>query len=505
MKIAVFHYHLKPGGVTEVIAASVQILMKNLPQITELWIVSGEPENASEVMEKISAGLPNETLDKLHMDILNGIGYKENISSQIDARTLADRIESRYDENFLYWIHNYHIGKNPAFTKALMIIAKRASRKLLLHIHDFPECGRNYNLMALNTALDRPPYPSGNHIRYAVINSRDKTMLADSGLGDSVFLLNNPVQLDALNEKTDIRKDLQKIATHYIPDSPLFLYPVRAIRRKNIFEAAIFCLLFHEQANLVITLPGNSRQEKAYSDLVKNAYRESLIPGVWCPENSGNPVLSYPQLCASCDAVISTSIQEGFGYLFVNALHWQKPLMARYLEILDGLLHLWSDYPRRLWAELRVPIDKDIAEKTKEAYRNKIRELNRRFPETSPIINESATSKIVTEKTADISLLSVSDQIVLLKKAAKDENWLRESRSINKELLESCKRTLQSPPMSMDKKIQAEFGPENYTRTFEKIIASFRNNGNIANPERIRKGIMKTFARLDYLRLIYDY
>ena len=509
MKIALFHYHLKPGGVTDVIVYSIRALLSRLNNLEEIRLVAGNNENTESVLERIREGFNRQTADKVRLDILNEIDYVGD-GNKPDPDQLTSRLIARYDDETLWWIHNYHLGKNPSFTTALMNVAKAGSRDMLFHIHDFPECGRPENLKHLDSVLEEPPYPSGPRIRYAVINERDRRILSDAGLEKSVSLLTNPVPLSPTTtaDPAGMRKALEELCLKdnpgYIPGAPILLYPVRAIRRKNILEAALFARLLDEPANLIITLPGTSVQEKGYSDIIEEAYKSGLIPGVWCPESTGDKRLSYQHLASSCDAVVSTSVQEGFGYLFLNALHWQKPLLARYLDILDGVLNLFGDYPRRFWADFRIPSTDELKEKTQTAYLEKIRKLESSLSDKSIKSMTSAVSKIAAGGGIDVSYLMVEDQLKILQLARDDAEWLEKTRLLNRELLESAGRTLKAKAPQMDRLIESHFGEGTYVRNFTEIISGFGTKSPAQSPVKIRESVRKSFGRIDYLRLLYD-
>src|SRR5690606_29176205 len=113
---------------------------------------------------------------------------------------------------------------------------------LLLQIHDLAEDGRPH-LYYRDAA-----YPSDCH--YAVINQRDRRRLVQSGLNpEAVHYLPNPVA---------------PIAAASYPEQPEdhVLYPVRAIRRKNIGEAMLLSLFFPDRLPLSITLPPNSAADR---------------------------------------------------------------------------------------------------------------------------------------------------------------------------------------------------------------------------------------------------
>ncbi len=509
MKIALFHYHLKPGGVTDVIVYSVRALLSYLNNLEEIRLVTGVEDGTECVLERIREGFEHRVGDIIRLDVLGEIGYVENERGP-DPELLAARLLARYDENTLWWVHNYHLGKNPAFTAALMKVADSGTRNMLFHIHDFPECGRSDNLERLDSAINEPPYPSGPRIRYAVINERDRRILSDAGLSESVSLLTNPVPLSPIApaDPAGMREALEELCSDdnpgYLPDAPILLYPVRAIRRKNILEAALLVRLLDEPANLIVTLPGVSAQEKDYSDLTAAAFKDGLIPGIWCPEATGDDRLSYPRLASSCDAVISTSVQEGFGYLFLNALHWQKPLLARYLDILDGVLDLFGDYPRRFWADFRIPATPELTRRTQTAYLEKIRKIESSLPEKSVKSISSAVSKLAAGGGIDVSYLRVEDQLDILKNARDDAGWIEKTRLLNRELLDSAGRTLKAKAPRMDKTIETHYGEGAFVRNFGNIISGFGSKTPTPSPAKVRESVRKSFGRIDYLRLLYD-
>ena len=280
MRIVIFHYHLKPGGVTDVIVQSAVNLLRGLKDLEGLVLACGAPDGAGRARERIREACGEDAPVSLALD--PEIGYAGE-ADKFDRRALGDRLEEELGgEDVLWWVHNYHLGKNAAFTGALKDIADRGRQRLLLQIHDFPECGRYENLRRLEGLLGEVPYTRGPNIRYAVINDRDRRYLREAGLDDGeVFLLDNPVPLATLPEPPD-REELHgalarkygRLFPGFLRGEPLWFYPVRSIRRKNVLEAALLVRLLPERANLVVSLPGTSDQELPYSEAVHNLFRE---------------------------------------------------------------------------------------------------------------------------------------------------------------------------------------------------------------------------------------
>jgi hypothetical protein len=105
--------------------------------------------------------------------------------------------------------------------------------RLLLQNHDLAEDFRP------EVYTENEEYPANCH--YAVINNRDRSFLHRAGL--------KPEGLHLLpNEVRSISPDPNQARTRY-------LYPVRAIQRKNIGEALLLSLFIPEGRTVAVTLP----------------------------------------------------------------------------------------------------------------------------------------------------------------------------------------------------------------------------------------------------------
>ena len=192
---------------------------------------------------------------------------------------------------------------------------------------------------------------------------------------------------------------------------PLFLYPVRCIRRKNVLEAGLLARLWPGGANLVLTLPGVSDDEKAYSDLTEKAFRTGLIPGVFgTGRDPDTEILNYRNLQSSCDCMVSTSLLEGFGYLYINSLLWKKPAVFRNLDILDGFRGIFDDYPAGFFPGLRVPVNPGERNVLKELYGNMFRELKKITDGKVVKHVKSRIFRILDNNILDFSFLSADMQ-----------------------------------------------------------------------------------------------
>src|SRR6056297_2374338 len=389
-RITIFHYHLLTGGITQVITSSVKALLQQQPDQFEITLVCGRDSQRTNIVEKIEKALKYQGIEaKVHSQPIPEIDY---LVEQESPPTVED-IKQKLNEHFsgsIWWVHNYHIGKNPFFTEALLQIAReQPQQQLVLHIHDFPESGRFSNLKDLYESVRSPIYPLSRNVRYVVINSRDQDILAEAGVPkEQLFLLNNPI-----DQKQEARIDYwqvqQKISSwacehtmRWEPEGKLLLYPVRTIRRKNVLEAGVLCNMLESPVNLLVTLPGVSQQEQVYSNLVESAFKNRLISGSWGIGRFLDEIgVSFTELTRSADAVVSTAIQEGFGYLFINSVLWGALLVARDLDILGVLKDHFLPHSSLFYKALQVPLTTGERAALGDAYTKLISSVAPMLPE----------------------------------------------------------------------------------------------------------------------------
>ena len=316
MRIALLHYHLKPGGVTTVIRHQVDALKEDC----EILLLSGEPP------------CPAWPVPFKHIP---GIGYQSEAVPDIDPHKVAREIYQAIQDQWkggcdLLHVHNPTLAKNRALLAILKALQDRGV-PLFLQIHDFAEDGRPH-------AYFQDEYPRDCH--YGVINSRDYHVLLKAGLKrEGLHTISNPVRPLGIAHPSSL-------------GDPDILYPVRAIRRKNIGEALLLSLYFKEGQALSITLPPNSPADiAAYSGWKKFSLKHKL--NIRFESGLGN---EFKQLVSRSRSILTTSITEGFGYAFLEAWTAGKLLWGR------NLADITRDFTRRgvrldhLYRHLLVPL-----------------------------------------------------------------------------------------------------------------------------------------------------
>ena len=496
MDLVIFHYHLLPGGVTTVITQGVQALRDHSTRVSRIRVVAGRVPSGLPICPEAEVLCVPE-IDYLAPSPLSRIRWKQK------AERLADALLERFGgTRAVWWVHNYHLGKNPIFTDAVLKAAGLPDGpRLILQPHDFPEAGRPAGLGFLDRFVTRPLYPVGPRVRYALINRRDLDLLRKAGLPtDLLFLLENPVgpgdkpaPPSRLLSASDARK-------------PTLLYPVRCIRRKNVLEAGLLLKLTDAALRLVVTLPGVSRTEKAYSALVRDAFRAGLIPGEFGIGATGkDPGLQ--QLAASCDAVVSSSVQEGFGYLFIQALQWGLPLIARRLETAPGWQGMYDGYPASFYDNLLCPLEQGERQAVLRRYHAKLGRLGKTAPAGTVESVESNLRHAFSLDAVDFSLLDPPLQLRLLRAAGEDSDFRSAIRKLNSSLAENLQTCLSARPSDRAQDVDSFYGFEAYASRFDGLLESFdrpAQTGVSTDPQRVQAGMRTAFLDARHLRLLLD-
>ena len=320
MKVAIVHYHLQPGGVTRVIENTLQAWESAGTKI-ESVVISGRtyPGNSiktTRVVEGLDYALPEQA---------------------IDSAVLAERLEQAARESLggnpdIWHIHNHSLGKNPSLPQALTALAEKGAF-MLLHPHDFAEDGRPGNYQCLQSCYPTT-YPCSERIHYAALNHRDLSFLQQmlAGLPGKAHLLANAIpHSDNLSHGKDC------------PDLPdnLYLYPVRAVRRKNLGELALLAASHPDKYFANSLGPTNPNFEDQFKEWKDFAINQNLNLSFGLGEDC---TASFPQMVGHAKAIVTTSVAEGFGLGFLEPWTYGKGLCGRNLpEITSDFTTLGID------------------------------------------------------------------------------------------------------------------------------------------------------------------
>ena len=336
LRIAVVHYHLRPGGVTQVIRNAVKSLDPARFQAVVLCgLAPPDTGPAVRVVEELNYAGPGTT------------AHENALAVRMESAA-CDALGGPPD---VWHIHNHALGKNPALTRAVFQLAERGQR-LLLQIHDFAEDGRpaNYRRL-LEEAGDGDPvrlgarlYPQAAHVHYALLNPRDREFLVAAGCPpDRAHLLPNPVAIDGGEPEGTPP-----------PLGGLFLYPTRAIRRKNIGEFLLWSLLGHPGDRFATTLAPTSPADRAAYDRWVSVARSLGLPVEFEAGRDGR--VPFRDLLRGARAVVTTSVAEGFGLAFLEPWLAGRPLAGRDLPEMTREFKAQGVNLDALYERLLVPL-----------------------------------------------------------------------------------------------------------------------------------------------------
>ncbi len=362
MNVAILHYHLNRGGVTRVIENQLRALDAVASgQRQEPWRVAllygGRCEgwNVALPGQLKSVRLSLHEVPQLDYDTIRPAPLATGALSDQLAAVLS-RLGMRPEATTVH-VHNHSVGKNVELPAALGSLAHLGYR-LLLQIHDFAEDLRpaNFCQFSQQAADAAPPstwhgqlYPQAPHVHYAVLNGRDYRALSEAGVERRrLHLLPNPVpKIDELPSRQHSRR---KLAEHFgiEPDQGFLLYPVRGIRRKNIGEALLYSRLAPPGTVVGLTLAPLNPAEVPIYTAWKETAAEFRLP---CRFEVGGPgTLSYTECLAAADLMLTTSIAEGFGMVFLETWLTGNALIGR------DLPEISSDFTRSgVWLDLLRP------------------------------------------------------------------------------------------------------------------------------------------------------
>jgi glycosyltransferase involved in cell wall biosynthesis len=367
LKVALVHHHLRPGGVTGVMTEQAL----NVREKAEVLLVSGEPPGRA-------LPVPTVTVPEIAYDR----DRKDGAQPKTIARRILGAIRSFWPGGAdLVHFHNPLLGKNKGLISTIKAMMSMGV-PLLLQIHDFAEDGRP-------GTYSRERYPADCH--YAVINTRDYNILMRSGLKkQGLHYIPNAIRpLDG--------------GAHISPQRDTVLYPVRAIRRKNIGEAVLLSLFSPLGKRVGITLEPtgalDTRSYKGWMSFVRENNLE-VVFGLGIDKQ-------YSSVLSRACCVITTSIKEGFGLAYLEPWTAHRMLCGRILtDICDDFLQkgLKLDH---LYERLSIPLSffdyKRFEEKWARCYREKLSYYGKAISEAEAA---RALESLVSEGAVDFGALS---------------------------------------------------------------------------------------------------
>jgi len=361
MKVAILHHHLNRSGVTRVIRnhlLALDSVARSAERLEVLLLYDGQ-----------ATGWPPDLaaqLSSIHLTLCAIPRLRYDSSPVAEPGRLAGELKQQLrqsgfltDETVLH-VHNHSLGKNASLPGALTILANQGMA-LLLQTHDFAEDFRPRNYRHLAQSLDHVDlaltlYPQASQIHYAVLNRRDEDVLLQAGVpGERLHWLPNPVAaLDHLPDRDLARKKLDTVCG-VGRETPYLVYPVRGIRRKNLGEVLLWAALVKNDTQFGVTLaPLNPKEQPIYENW-KRVAQELQLPLHF--EMGAANRLAFEENLTAADRILTTSVAEGFGMVFLESWLAGRSLLGRNLPEITADFTEAGVNLEQLYSLLRVPLD----------------------------------------------------------------------------------------------------------------------------------------------------
>jgi hypothetical protein len=239
----------------------------------------------------------------------------------------------------IVWAHNQSLGRNLPLTSALIETTREAGATLVMHHHDWWFDNRWQRWPEIRASgfphlrsVARTVFSGARHVRHATINSQDARMLRRYLPATSGWLP-NPIAADESSlPQNEILRARRWLHDRVGTNAPVWLMPIRLVRRKNIAEAILLTRWLRPEAWLVTTGAPSSQEEVPYAkQLATAAHRGRWNVRLSLLEGAPRTAPSVPALVAASETLLLTSVQEGFGLPFLEAAIARRPIIARRL------------------------------------------------------------------------------------------------------------------------------------------------------------------------------
>ena len=355
MRIGIFHYHLKKAGVRDEIQNIANALDEEFGRELKVQIFAAIKKYGK---DSVKIKLNKAKIEHFDLPELaySKIKSKSKESFLKTAEKICGAILSKINlkgcteaEPYVLYLNNVSLGKNPKVTAAFALLAKKTVKMklplmIINHVHDFaddkPAMMRKLTYCTSQKDEEfsqKIMYPKTRNMIYAVLSERDLKRLSKKGIPKKdIFVFPNAVVERKTNlTKRQLNKKITNFAKRncfsYDEKKKTVLYPVKPIKRKNIYEALLLLTLInhiHENKyQLIITLKANSKADRFYSERIENFVKKEKMPVSMYVGSSIH--CSIANFYAVSDMAITTSTKEGFGFTFLEPWIYNKPLFGR--------------------------------------------------------------------------------------------------------------------------------------------------------------------------------
>ena len=376
VRLIILHYHLRPGGIRRVVELATPFLAREIKAIDTVVLATGEPATGNWI-EPFRRSLMPVSVRPFIEPAFKYLSEQKKTGAQVAERIrngLERLLAQATPENTIVWAHNLGVGRNLFFSREVARACADRGLKLISHHHDWWFDNRWHRWAEMRRAgfgslraAAEAVFPTSQFMRHVTINQSDAAPLKRR-MGRRIAWLPNLVEREKAPATSRVReahkwlcqvvqarmremkmKVVESTAPQTLRENrnatrssafPIWLVPSRFLRRKNIAEALLLTRWLRPEAWLATTGGPSSADEAPYFKQLDSAARRHGWPlclGVLQGDESRKPTVS--ELLAASEAVLLTSIQEGFGLPYVEAAAMGRPLLARSLPNIAPDLH----------------------------------------------------------------------------------------------------------------------------------------------------------------------
>jgi len=288
-------------------------------------------------------------------------------------------------------------------------------------------------------------------------------------------------------------------------DECFVLYPVRCIRRKNVGEALLHAALAPSGTVVGLTLAPLNPAETPIYRMWKELAVELKLP---CRFEVGAPgALRFHENLAAADRILTTSLAEGFGMVFLESWLAGRPLVGR------DLPEITADFTRAgvrfdwLTSRVNVPVRwigaETFCQSVARAYRQTLLAYGRQAPEG---LDEAVAAKIV-EETIDFGDLDETGQRQVLQRVFSSTSDRESLLKLNPRLARAFCLDAQTVETSIARNAQIIQDHYSLVSSGRLLVGLYRQmegsaRGGCAEPLADAPRILDRFLDLERFRLI---
>ena len=383
LTVGIGHYGIGfKDGVNTVIARNVKALLDIAPHIQFVLFgkLSPDCKNFLKPASRRIQCLNIEEFDPIQASkVFGGKSISEQkIQDYIwQGSNLAEILLSKLNRMDVIIAENLGIGIHPAVTYAFYLYsrycyARNLRKKFIYRTHDFvQEREENFNNVKKfsQSLFEIVPdwhsflYPNLPNVKYIAISRNISWRLIEHGISEkNIFYVPNSVDAEMIPPDDHSLPLRQKIIKkyHIPPDSHLILYPVRCVRRKNVEEAIFLTQLFNILAtkrvvieecglkdchlegkfHLLVSIAPKTGDDYDYAQQLRGFIKQYHLPvtigldDLVCLErgyDSQGRIKKYSMgdLYRAVDMVVTTSVLEGFGFVYIEPWLAEKIVIGR--------------------------------------------------------------------------------------------------------------------------------------------------------------------------------